>query len=93
MTPLLTVAIALYAVNAVLFCFLAYIYGKTAFSTKAKYPLGLFVFSILLLLHSAGTAAAYLFLGPYFGEEAVPYMSIMGSFEFIGVLALLRITL
>ena len=83
----------MYAVNAVLFSFLVYIYGRTAFSTRARYPLGLFVFSILLLLHSAGTAAAYLFLGPYFGEEAVPYMSIMGSFEFIGVLALLRITL
>ena len=83
----------MYAVNAVLFSFLAYIYGRTAFSTKARYPLGLFVFSILLLLHSVGTAAAYLFLGPYFGEEAVPYMSVMGSFEFVGVLALLRITL
>ena len=83
----------MYAVNAVLFSFLVYIYGRTAFSTRARYPLGLFVFSTLLLLHSAGTAAAYLFLVPYFGEEAVPYMSIMGSFEFIGVLALLRITL
>lgn len=93
MTTLLTVAILLYSVNAVLFSFLAYVYGKTAFSTKAKYPLGLFIFSVLLLLHSAGTAAAYFFLGPYFGDEAVPYMSLMGSFELVGVLALLRITL
>lgn len=93
MIPLLTFAILLYAVNAVLFGFLAYVYGKTALSTRAKYPIGLFVFSILLLLHSAGTAAAYFFLGPYFGDEAVPYMSIMGSFELVGVLALLRITL
>ena len=93
MTPLLTLAILLYAVNAILFGFLAYVYGRTALSTRAKYPIGLFVFSILLLLHSAGTAAAYFFLGPYFGEEAVPYMSIMGSFELVGVLALLRITL
>lgn len=93
MTPMLTLAILLYAVNAVLFSFLAYVYGRTALSTRAKYPLGLFVFSILLLLHSAGTALAYFFLGPYFGEEAVPYMSVMGSFELVGVLALLRITL
>ena len=93
MTLLLTLAIALYTVNAVLFALLAYVYGRTAFSTRAKYPWGLFIFSVLLLLHSAGTASAYLFLGPYFGEEAVPYMSLMGSFEFVGVLALLRITL
>jgi hypothetical protein len=91
--PLLTLAIALYSVNAVLLTFLAFVYGRTALSTRAKYPLGLFVFSVLLLLHSAGTAAAYLFLGPYFGDEAVPYMAVMGSFELVGVLALLRITL
>jgi len=92
-TLLLTLAIVLYSVNAALFAFLAYVYGKTALSTKAKYPLGLFVFSILLLLHSAGTATAYLLLGPYIGGEAAPYMFLMGSFEFVGVLALLRITL
>ncbi len=93
MSTLLTLAIALYAVNAVLFGFLAYVYLRTALSTRARYPLGLFIFSLLLLLHSAGTAIAYLFLGAYIGDEAVPYMSVMGSFELVGVLALLRITL
>ncbi len=93
MALLLTLAIVIYAVNSVILAFLSYVYGKTAFSTKAKYPLGLFVFALLLLLHSAGTAAAYLTLGNYFLDEAVPYMALMGSFEFVGVVALLRITL
>lgn len=93
MALLLTLAIMLYAVNTVLFGSLALVYGRTALSTKARYPLGLFIFSVLLLLHSAGTAGAYLFLGPYFGDEAAPYMSLMGSLELVGVLALLRITL
>lgn len=93
MIPLLAISIALYSVNAVLFAFLAFVYGRTAMSTRAKYPLGLFIFSVLLLLHSAGTAAAYFFLGPYFLDEAVPYMAVMGSFELVGVLALLRISL
>lgn len=93
MIPLLTLAIVLYSVNAVLFAFLAFVYGRTVLSTRANYPLGLFIFSVLLLLHSAGTAAAYFFLGPYFLDEAVPYMAVMGSFELVGVLALLRITL
>jgi hypothetical protein len=93
MVTLLTVAVGLYIVNAVLLAFLAYTYGRTALSTRAKYPLGLFIFSALLLLQSAGTAAAYLLFSDYFGSEVVPYMSMMASFEFVGVLALLRITL
>ncbi len=92
MTPLLTLAIVLYSLNAVLFGFLAYVYGKTALSTRAKYATGLFIFSLLLLVQSAGTAAAYVSFSSYF-DDASPYMSIMGSFEFVGVLALLRITL
>ena len=93
MTPLLGLSIAIYSLNAVLFATLAYFYGRTAVSTRAKYPLGLFIFALLLLVHSAGTAGAYFFLGDYFGSEAVPYMSIMGGAELVGVLALLRITL
>ncbi len=93
MSPLLSLAILLYAINSVLLAVLAYVYGRTAFSTKARYPLGLFIFSILLLVHSAGTAAAYLFLSPYLGDEVVPFMSLMAPFELVGVVALLRITL
>ncbi len=93
MTPLLTIAVVLYAANAILFGFLSYVYGKTAFSTRAKYPLGLFVFSVLLLVQSAGTAAAYVLFGYEFESDVTPYMSLMASFEFVGVLSLLRITL
>ena len=93
METLLAVAIGLYTLNAVMLGILAFVYGRTAFSTRAKYPLGLFVFSILLMLHSVGTAAAYLFLSPYFAEEAVPFMFIMGSFELVGVGVLVKTTL
>ena len=93
MSLLLSLATVLYAVNAVLFASLAYAYGRTALSTRARYPVGLFVFSVLLLVHSAGTAAAYLFLSPYFGDEAVPYMTVMGTLELVGVAVLARITL
>jgi len=93
MSALLSLAVVLYGVNGALFAFLAYVYGKTALSTRAKYPTGLFVFSLLLLAHSIGTAAAYLFMGQYFGDEAVPFMALMGTFELFGVIALLRITL
>ena len=93
MSTLLDLSVLLYATNAVFFGYLAYVYGKTAFSTRATYATGLFIFSVLLLAHSAGTAAAYLFLQPYFLDEAVPFMALMGSFELVGVLTLLKITL
>ena len=92
MTPLLSLAIVLYSINSVLLAVLAYVYGRTALSTRAKYPLGLFVFSTLLLLQSGGTAAAYLFLSRFL-EEAVPYMFIMAAFELAWVGFLLKITL
>jgi hypothetical protein len=93
MDTLLALSVALYVVNASFLAILASVYGRTALSTRAKYPLGLFVFSLLLFVHSAGTAAAYFFLGGYFDPEVAPYMSVMGSFELVGILALLRITI
>ena len=92
MTTLLDASALVYGVNAVFFGSLAYVYGRTAYSTRARYPIGLFIFSVVLLLQSAGTALAYVFLSPYFGDEAVPYMLVMGTFELAGVLALLKIT-
>ncbi len=93
MTPLLMLAIGMYAVNGVLFAVLAFVYGRTAISTRAKYPLGLFIFSILLLFQSLGTAAAYFFYPGYFDADVHPLMATMASFELIGASALLKITL
>ena len=93
MSALLSLAILIYGVDAVFFGLLAYVYGRTAISTRAGYALGLFIFSILLLAQDIGTAAAYLFLGQYFGDEALPFMAVMGSFELVAVLTLLRVTL
>jgi hypothetical protein len=93
MDPLLTLAIALYAVNAVLFGVLAFIFGRTAYATRAAYPIGLFIFSILLFGHALGTSLGYTLFSEYLGSQAFPFMSIMGAFEFVGALALLRITL
>ena len=92
METLLVLAIGAYAVISVLLAFLAYTYAKTAFSTKARYPLGLFVFSIMLLVHSVGTALWYAFLGGYLGDQAYPMMFGMASVELIGIAALFRIT-
>ena len=86
-------ATGLYAAISVLLAFLAYTYGKTAISTKARYPLGLFIFSVLLLVHSVGTALGYTMMGAYIGDQAYPFMFGMAGFELFGVAALLRITM
>ncbi len=93
MTPLFALAVILYSVDAVLFGFLSYVYGRTAMSTKAKYPIGLTIFSLLLLFQSAGTAISYVLFGGYIGDDVVPSMVTMATFEFVGVVALLRTTL
>ena len=93
MTPLLGLAVAIYCVNAVLFGALAFFYGKTALSTRARYPLGLFIFALLLVIQCVGTASAYLTFSSYLGGETAPFWSVMGAAELVGVAALLRITL
>lgn len=93
METLLALAIGLYAVVSVLLAFLAYTYARTAISTRAAYPLGLSVFSLLLLVHSAGTALGYAFFEGSIGDSAYPFMFGMAAIEFVGVAALLKITL
>ncbi len=93
MDLLLTLAVGLYAVVSVLLAFLAYSYAKTALSTKARYPLGLLVFALLLLVHSAGTALGYTLMSQYISDEAYPFMFGMAGFELVGVAVLLRITI
>lgn len=93
MFPLMMVAIGLYSVNSILLVVLAVVFARTAISTKAAYPLGLFIFSVLLLAQSAGTAMGYFLMSGYFGDGAIPMLSLLGSLELVGLLALLKITL
>jgi hypothetical protein len=93
LTVLLDVAIGLYTINGLLFSGLAYVYGRTALSTRARYPLGLFIFSVLLVFQSIGTAAAYAVFPGYFGSDVHPLMATMAAFEFIGATALVGITI
>ncbi len=89
----MTLAIGLYGVISALLAFLAYTYARTAISTRAAYPLGLLVFSLLLLVHSAGTALGYTLFEGSIGDSAYPFMFGMAVVELVGVAALLKITL
>ena len=86
-------AVTLSIINSVLLVVLAAVYGRTAVRTRAAYPLGLFLFSLLLLVQNAGTAFGYMANSSVIGDSFYPFMSIVGGFELAGLLALLRITL
>ena len=92
MEPLLMLSVGLYALVAIILAALVYTYGKTALSTRAAYPIGLLIFSLLLLVQSAGTALGYVLFGDYIGDEAYPFMLGMSAAELVGVAALFRIT-
>jgi hypothetical protein len=93
MLDLLNLATGLYVVDGALFSVLAYIYGRTTLSTRARYPLGLLIFSLLLVFQTLGTAWAYLSFPGYILGEVHPLMAIMAAFEFVGAAVLLKTTL
>jgi hypothetical protein len=93
MEVLLWLAILFAAANSVLLAVLAFVYGRTALRTRAAYPIGLLVFTLLLLLQSLGTSLGYFLDAPFLGDEAYPFMTMVGGFELVGLLALLRITI
>jgi len=93
MEALLELAILLAGANSVLLVILALVYARTAIRTRAAYPVGLLIFSLLLLFQSLGTAVGYFVNARYLADEAYPFMSIVGGFELAGLLALLRITI
>ena len=50
-------------------------------------------FSVLLLVQSAGTAMGYMFDSQFLGDQAYPFMSVVGVSELASLLVLLKITL
>ena len=92
MDLVLEAAVVFYSAIAVMLVALTYTYARTYFSTRAKYPLGLLIFALLLLAHGVGTAAGYVYFNNYIGDEAYPFMFGMAGIELVGVAALVKIT-
>lgn len=86
-------AILLAVINSIILLFLVYVYAKMAWRSRAVYSYGLLIFALLLLLQSATTAIGYATTAAYFGEEALPLMSVLQGFELAGLVVLVRITL
>ncbi len=93
MDLLIEIAIVLYAVNVALLAALAIVYGRTAYHTRATYPVALLIFALLLLVQSAGTAMGYYDNARFLDAGSYAFMPVMGLFELAGIAALLKTTL
>ena len=86
------VAIGIAGVNAAILLGLVYIYAKIAVRSRATYSFGLVFFASMLLLQNLLTGFAYGTMSPFFGEDALPYLSVIGGAELAGLLGLLKMT-
>ena len=87
------VAILISAFNAFILIALLYFYTRIAIRSKAAHSVGMMFFALLLLANSLLTVYSYSAMSPFFGSEALPYLSAISVLEFFGLLALLKITL
>ena len=87
------VAIVFSALNSALLLVLLYFFARIAIRSHASHSLGLMFFALLLLANSVLTAYSYATMAPFFGSEALPFLSTISVLEFVGLAVLLKITL
>jgi hypothetical protein len=88
------VAILFSGLNVVILLALLYFYIRIVISSRAAaHSLGMAFFALLLLANNVLTVYSYEAMAPFFGSEALPYLSAISVLEFFGLAALLKITL
>jgi hypothetical protein len=92
METLMYTAIGIASVNSVILLGLVYLYARIFYRSHASYSMGLTFFAAMLLLQNLLTAFAYGTMSPLFGSAALPYLSVIGGTELVGLLMLLRMT-
>ena len=90
---MMEVAVVFSALNAVLLVVLLVIFVGIAVRSRAAHSAGLAFFAFLLLGNSLLTVYSYVAMAPFFGREALPFLSMMSVLEFVGLAVLLKITL
>lgn len=87
------VAILFSGLNVALLLALLYFYVRIAIRSRATHSVGLTFFAVLLLAQSVLTVYSYATMAPFFGSEALPYLSTISVLEFVGLAVLVKITL
>jgi hypothetical protein len=92
MDPITGILSAVSIVNMTVLGILIFVFGRLYTKTKAQYPLGMIVFSIMLFLHNVIGAYAYFAMSMLFSSEIFPYLLGVHIAELVGILILLKIT-
>ena len=71
--------------NIVLAGLLLFVYGNTWRGTKAPFTLSLLIFAAAFLVHNLLVVYAYLSMMPIVPEAMNPYLFGIGSFEAVGL--------
>ncbi len=90
---MMAVAIVFSVLNSALLVALLVIFAGIAIRSRASHSIGLMFFALLLLANSVLTAYSYATMAPFFGKEALPFLSTMSVLEFVGLAVLVKITL
>ncbi|MGI0091398.1 MAG: hypothetical protein ACREBS_06785 [Nitrososphaerales archaeon] len=93
MLEMMLVTVILSGVNSILLLFLLFLYSKIVMKTRAMYASGLMIFALLLLAQNLLAVYSYVAMQPFFGSEALPYLSGIAALELASLIALIRVTL
>jgi hypothetical protein len=93
MDTLVAVATSFAAFNVVILLGLLYLYGRMASKTRAGYTFGLMIFSGLLLAQNSVMVYVCGFLTNMYNWQLYPFFDALAILEFVGLLALLKVTL
>lgn len=93
MDTLVALATGMAALNIVVLVGLLYVYGRMAFKARAGYTFGLMIFSGLLLIQNSVMVYVCGFLTDLYNWQLYPFFDALAITEFVGLVALLMVTL
>jgi hypothetical protein len=93
MDTLVAIATGFAALNIVILVALLYLYGRIALKMRAGYTYGLMIFSGLLLAQNSLMVYVCAILTDLYNWKLYPFFDALAVLEFVGLLALLKVTL
>jgi hypothetical protein len=91
--PLVSANAIVASANIAVLIALLVLYVKVYKSSKARFTIGLIVFTGLLMLHNIIAVYGYFMMEPLYAPTLIPYFLAIHVAELGGLLVLLRITL
>jgi hypothetical protein len=93
MNTLVAVATGFSGLNVIFLVGLLYLYARMASKTRAGYTFGLMIFSGLLLAQNSLMVYVCAFLTGLYSWQLYPFLDALAILEFVGIVALLKVTL